>query len=267
MRNILKLMIVTSLIFAVAFSGCLGGDTANNTTTETGFEKEIKLSENNTVLTLIFNENPTTGYGWALTESQTGVLNKRSDTYDVLSDASGASATPGTPGIHTWIYTGETPGTVTLNYIYSRSFEEGSTIENLTYIVKVKEDKSIEIISSSTLGHDGAYAKDVMLEDENETLKFVFTENISAGYSWKNSIKPTDVLEKTFDGSLPAVGDLPKAPAIHTWKYEGVKAGTATVTFNCSAPDGNPSEKAIYTVSVDRNNKMKILSIHYDTLE
>jgi len=97
LRNILKLMIVTSLIFAVAFSGCLGGDTANNTTTETGFEKEIKLSENNTVLTLIFNENPTTGYGWALTESQTGVLNKRSDTYDVLSDASGASAAPALP--------------------------------------------------------------------------------------------------------------------------------------------------------------------------
>jgi len=266
LKNIVKLMILAGLVFAVAFSGCLGdNDSADNNTTPPGFEKEIKLSENNTVLTFIFDTNPTTGYDWTLTESQSGILNKTIDSYAV-SDRTDTPA-PGTPGIHTWTYKGETPGTVTLNFIYSRSFEEGSTIENLTYVVEVKENKSIEIISSETVGDNGSYAKDVMLENESETLKFVFTENISAGYSWENNIKPTDILQKTFDGSLPAIDDLPKAPAIHTWKYVGLKAGTATITFDCSAPDGNLSERAVYIVNVDKNNKITILDIFYDTFE
>ena len=263
MKNTTKLMGLTCLFFAVVLSGCLnGGDSAN---AAVGFEKEIKLSENNTILTFSFDANPTTGYDWTLTENQTGILNKTIDNY-TISNASDTPA-PGTPGIHTWAYTGETPGTVELNFIYSRSFEEDSTIDNLTYVVEVKEDKSIEILSSSTVGDNGAYAKGVMLENESATLKFVFTENISAGYSWENSVKPTNVLNKTFDGSLPAVDDFPRAPAIHTWKYLGSKAGTATVTFNCSAPSGNLSERAVYIVSVDKNNKITILSILYDTFE
>ena len=260
MKNMAKLLVLAGLVFAVAFSGCLdNNNSADNTVIAHGFEKEVKLSEKNTVLTLRFEANPTTGYDWTLTESQTGILNKSIDSYTASSDL------PGSPGIHTWTYKGETPGTVTLNFIYSRSFEEGSTIENLTYVLEVKENKSIEIISSSTVGDNGSYAKAVMLENESETLKFVFTENISAGYSWENSIKPTDVLQKTFDGSLPAVDDFSGAPAIHTWEYSGLKAGTSTVTFNCSAPDGNLSERAVYTVSVDKNNKITILDIFYDT--
>ena len=261
MKNMAKLLVLAGLVFAVAFSGCLNSsDSADNTTTAHGFEKGVKLSKNNTVLTLKFEENPTTGYDWTLTESQTGILNKSIDNYTVSSDL------PGSPGIHTWAYEGETPGTVTLNYIYSRSFEEDSTIENLTYVVEVKENKSIGIISSSTVGDNGSYAKAVMLENESKTLKFVFTENISAGYSWENSILPTDSLKKTFDGSLPAVDDLAGAPAIHTWEYAGLKAGTSTVIFDCRAPDGNLSERAVYTVSVDKNNKITILDILYDTL-
>ena len=269
MKNMTKLLVLAGLILAVAFSGCLGGDDPadNNTTAATGFAKDVKLSENNTVLTFTFSANPTTGYDWTLTENITGILNKTVDNYTASSDAPGAS------GVHTWAFTGEKAGIVTLNFIYARSFEDGSTIENLTYVIEVKEDKSIEIIASSTADGTGTFPKAVTLENENAVLKLVFTENPTTGYSWATDVSPANVLNKTLDNSSSAAAESDEpttgAPSIHTWEYAGLKAGMAALTFdyNRSFEENSTTEKAIYTVIVDENNKIKITGILYDTLE
>ena len=142
LKNMTKLLILTGLIFVVALSGCLGGDDKTGNNTKESSAREAILSENDTILTFNFDENPSIGYEWTVTESQTGILNKTIDSYTSSSDSLGSS------GIHTWVYNGETPGTVTLNYICI--YRSDRTIENLTYVVEVKEDKSIEIISQSS---------------------------------------------------------------------------------------------------------------------
>ena len=136
MKNKTKLLALACLLFAVILSGCLGGNDPVNSNTNGSVKKEMALSENNMVLTFDFEENSANGKDWTLTESQSGILKKTTD-----SSASGS---------HTWSFQGETPGTVSLNFRYHQVSEKGESTESISYVVKVNNDKSIEIISMAS---------------------------------------------------------------------------------------------------------------------
>ena len=106
-------------------------------------DENVTLSDDNMLLTFSFYSNPTTGYGWTVTEDPEGILTQLSDEY--IPDEVDPEIV-GSGGIHTWTYEGNAPGEVTLNFVYARSFEEDSTIEDLTYTIIVNDDYSLEIL-------------------------------------------------------------------------------------------------------------------------
>ena len=79
---------------------------------------------------LRLEENPSTGYAWNLTVTE-GLIQDSED----FEPASGDGGLVGAPGVHTWTFHGETPGTYMIEGIYARPWEEPTGAEerfNLT---------------------------------------------------------------------------------------------------------------------------------------
>ena len=272
MKNLSKLLILVGLILAVALSGCLGGNNGagNNTpdtdTPDTGagasnFSKNVTLSDNNTVLNFEFTTNPSTGYGWTLTANQTGLLN------EVANDIT-TPGLPGAPGVQIWSFEGNQAGLVSLNFIYARSFEDNSTVEDLTYVIEVKDDMSMIIFSVSSPYVDILRSKETTLENNSTALKLVFGSNPTTGYDWTVSVTPAGVLNMTKDDFNAPTTGLVGASGTHIFEFEGLKAGSANVTLNYlrSFEAGSTIENAVYGIKVNENKTLEIVSISYDTL-
>jgi len=273
LKNILKLLILTGLILVVALSGCLGGDDGNdgndgddgadNNTPDSAsnFSKNVTLSDNNSVLNFEFTTNPSTGYGWTLTANQTGLLN------EVASDVT-TSRMPGAPGVQIWSFEGNQAGVVALNFIYERSFEENSTVENLTYVIEVKDDMSMIILSVSSPYVDILRSKETTLENNSTALKLVFGSNPTTGYDWTVSVVPAGVLNMTKDDFNAPTTGLVGASGTHIFEFEGLKAGSANVTLSYlrTFEADSTIENAVYGITVNENKTLEIVSISYDTL-
>lgn len=76
-----------------------------------------------THLKVVLEENPTTGYTWALDEYDNKVLRLDNDSYETT----GKEGTLGAGGIHTYNFTGLKEGDVTLIFRYYRSWESKDT--------------------------------------------------------------------------------------------------------------------------------------------
>ena len=175
----------------------------------------------------------------------------------------------GAPGTHTWIFAGNASGVVELNFVYSRSFENNTTVENLTYVIDVKDDKSMEILSvSSPEGNLLPLYKTTTVENNSSVLKMVSQENPTTGYAWNVTLTPTDVLNKTRDFYDAPTTEAAGAPGAHTWEFDGLKAGTANVTLSYlrSFEADKPIENAVYNINVYENKTLEIVGISFDTL-
>ena len=284
LKKMIKLMILAGLIFVVALSGCLGnGDnstaisssnstdnstnnstdnsTVNNTTASSGFLKKAVLSENNTVLTFTFASNPDTGYNWTVEADNASILNKVSENFSPSPEASDA------PGVQTWVFKGQTSGIVYLNFIYSNASEEGTEIEDLLYVISVNEDKSLEIYYTGSFANTQFYKG--VFWDDNGDFTIELEENPTAGYSWHISIAPADALNKTKDYTNATTPDLTtdNAFSIHTWVYEGLKAGTVKMTFDYRSSEENSTfETAVYDLRISEDSMIDIIGVSYNTM-
>ncbi len=260
-------MILVGLVLAVAFSGCLGSDdggneTDNNTTVEpTHFYKNVTLAENDTVIKFEFTTNPSTGYGWDMTANKTGVLNETVNNV-------ATPDMPGAPGIHTFSYKAQAPGTVALNFKYERSFENNTTVEDLTYVVQVYQNNTVEILSVSTpTGNLLPIAKNVTLEKNNTAVKMMFTENPTTGYSWNISMTPSDILNMTTDHLDTPVNNT-GASGVHTWEFASLKAGNVSLVFdhNRSFENNSTTETATFNLKTNSDNTIEIRGVSFDTV-
>jgi predicted secreted protein len=251
-------MILIGLVLAVAFSGCLGGGT-NETDNTSHFYKNVTLTENDTVVKFEFTTNPSTGYGWEVTANNTSILN------ETVNDITTASTNmTGAPGIHTFSYEAQSPGTVALNFRYERSFENNSTLEDLTFVIQVNADNTIEILSVTTpVGGYLPLSKNVTLVESSAAIKMVFAENPTTGYRWNVSMTPTDVLNMTIDRSEDTATGMPGAPSIHTWQFGSLKEGNVSLVFdhNRAFENGSTTETAVFELRTNADSTIEIRSI------
>lgn len=264
-------MILVGLVLAVAFSGCLGGDdgnnstngTDNNTTVEpTHFYKNVTLAENDTVVKFDFTTNPSTGYAWEMTANKTGILNETVNN-------TATPDMPGASGIHTFSYKAQAPGTVALNFKYERSFENNTTVEDLTYVIQVYQNNTVEILSVSTpTGNLLPIAKNVTLEKNDTAVKMMFTENPTTGYSWNITATPSDVLNMTTDHLDTPVSNATGTPGVHTWEFASLKAGNVSLVFdhNRSFENNSTTEVAVFDLKTNSDNTIEIRGIGFDTV-
>lgn len=272
MKNITKLLILAGLVLAVAFSGCLGNNdngnetdngTDNNTTVQAShFYKNATIADNDTTVRFDMTTNPSTGYGWTVTANASGILNETVNNI----------ATPdmvGAAGTHTFIFAAETPGTVSLNFKYERSFEDNTTVEDLTYVIQVSQNKTVKILSvSSPDGGILPLAKNITLENNSTAVKMVFEENPATGYGWSVTETPSNVLNMTVSYFDTPTTDAAGASGIHTWEFAALKDGNVTLTFdyNRSFEENSTIETVTYALKTNTDETIDIHSIILDTL-
>lgn len=261
MKNLIKLFVIIGLVLAVAFSGCLDDDEngdENITINADGFYRNMTLSDDNKSINFEFTTNPSTGYGWTVSGAS-GIFNESENT--VL--------TPnrvGAPGLHILKYDALKSGTATLNFVYERSFEEGTTLENLTYVFSVAPDNTIEVVSISS-NNEVLYFQNLTTDDKNKTAQMILKGNPSTGYTWDVSA-PGKILKTVKEGLLladdsdaddPIVG----APGFFVWEFAGLQKGNETLTFDYQRNFEKDStlEKGVYTFSVDDDQAVLIRSV------
>ncbi|MCL2550067.1 MAG: protease inhibitor I42 family protein [Methanimicrococcus sp.] len=284
MKNSIKLLIFFGLILAVALSGCLGGDSgAGGNTTDDGnaedtgashFYKNVTLSDDNMVLNFEFTTTPSTGYGWTVrqiwtvaesrvvAESRTGILNE-------VATGTTTPNLPGASGVQIWSFEGNQAGVVMLNFIYSGGFEDDTAVENLTYVIEVRDDKSMVIRSvSSPKENLLPLHKDTTFENNGAVLKMAFGSNPTTGYDWTVSAAPAGVLNMTKNDFNASETGLAGASGTRAFEFEGLKAGSANITFRYlrTFEAGSTVETAVYGVNVFENKTIEIVSVSYDTL-
>ncbi|MCR3955228.1 MAG: protease inhibitor I42 family protein [Gudongella sp.] len=94
------------------------------------------------MLTVMLQENPTTGYGWVVEFEEGDILKIESDEFVPFAVAPDVV---GSGGERTWEFTPEEPGTEEINFIYYRSWEsKDMAIDTRTLTVVV--DENFEIV-------------------------------------------------------------------------------------------------------------------------
>jgi len=117
------LMLVIGMTAGCAAKASVYGKDDKNITVKAGESFVIQL-----------DENPTTGYQWAVTISDESIVKLDKDDYQQQSAESGVV---GAGGTRILTFKGLKQGTATVTLSYERSFEENSSVETLKYQVTV----------------------------------------------------------------------------------------------------------------------------------
>lgn len=132
-RTPLYLMLIIPLMIV---SGCSNKVTLPKEVTTDGDHLEI-----------ILEENPTTGYSWALDAYDTDVLKLEKDAYTASSTSESAV---GSGGTHSFDFIGQKEGKTTLIFRYYRSWENKDTaLEVKEYVVSVEEGGKIRSVEEN----------------------------------------------------------------------------------------------------------------------
>ena len=179
-----KLLILTGLIFVVALSGCLGGDTGtDNNATEEGSDAASQMpGKDSTNDTTIATNDGSSGSSNSNNNNNPSSPDEASSARDaILSESDKVltfklGATTGqdwkltenksgilsktsdsyASGVHTWSFKGETPGLVTLDFEYSQASAGSNVSESRSYSIEVNDDKSMTIHSSGSSGSNAS---------------------------------------------------------------------------------------------------------------
>jgi inhibitor of cysteine peptidase len=99
-------------------------------------DTNITVSEGD-AFTIQLEENPTTGYGWAVSISDDSVIKLTDDQY--TTDRKNKNV-EGAGGVHGYEFEALAKGTAQITFVYERSFEENSAIETVVYNITVTQN-------------------------------------------------------------------------------------------------------------------------------
>ena len=95
----------------------------------------------NTLTTIVLDENPTTGYTWAVSIDNLAVVRQFSDSYTPKQAPSGIV---GTGGTHSYIFQAVSPGTAVITFELGQQWNGGQKgVETKKYTVTVNQDGTI----------------------------------------------------------------------------------------------------------------------------
>ncbi len=168
-------------------------------------------------VTIILEENPSTGYEWQYTAYGDGFLNEVSSHYEQDRHVPGVV---GAGGKRTWVFECAVPGNVVLEYIYVRAWEEGAMPERVVmYAIRISEDLSAVIRGRA--------------ETAADYLSVELAENPTTGYVWISSLSPEGFLVPASDAYIPdeAAENIVGAGGRHVWEYFADAQGEAELRF------------------------------------
>ena len=177
-----------------------------------------------TDITLVFSENPTTGYEWTFASSDEAILTIADNGY---ASAAVPTAAEGVGGTHSWTLSGKAEGDATATFTLGQNWEGGEVTTKLVYDIHVDKDK--KLTSTLTEGIPELYMPD--------RAAFLLAENPTTGFQWAYKLSADGILTfvsdeydpfgDTNDGTGTAVG----SGGGHLWIFKTTAPGDVTVTF------------------------------------
>ena len=178
----------------------------------------VQAETADSTVSVILQENPTTGYGWNYVASPEGILREVSSEF--VQDA-GTEGLMGAGGKRTWMFEGAAAGGTVLHFAYARPFEEGVAPARLVSFVYMV-DEGLNVIQWGSVEASGGY------------VFISLTENPTTGYQWVVEPSVEGVLIQESDEYLQdgAQEGLVGAGGTHTWRYAAATAGEVTLHFS-----------------------------------
>lgn len=198
-------------------------------------------------LTIVLDENPTTGYGWSYTPSAEGMLREVSSEYAQDPDSAGLM---GAGGKRTWVFEGLMPGDVTLQFQYARPFEEGvDPVRSVSYFLRIGED-----LQPSLRGQ---------VEASGIFAFISLAENPTTGYQWAIELSAEGIMDQDGDEYTPDTvpEGMTGAGGMHTWRFGTLAPGEVTLRFSLQRSWEAGAEDALsLTFAVDGNLNAALVS-------
>ncbi|WNY23513.1 hypothetical protein MmiHf6_08210 [Methanimicrococcus hongohii] len=256
------------LILEIGTSGCLLND--SNSFEPDNFTKTATISENNTTLTMLFDEDFNSDFRWELTMETEDVLKIAADEKIPTDKASQGI------GKHQWIFEGNEKGITVLKFEYIRSGNR-YTPEIYTYMIKNTEGE-LEILSFTSLSGNRTdnrpYTEGISVSEDKTllTLDGQCVSSTGAGNNhWYLEKSQTDMLEIINQTSNHYETD--PGYGWHSWEMKGQNSGDITLTMNYVNENlGNwigigLISEIVCDVYINENNKISIRKISYNSVK
>lgn len=191
-------------------------------------------------MTVVLDENPTTGYAWRYMANAEGILNEVSNNYEQDADIEGKA---GTGGKRIWVFEGIAPGDVLLYFAYSRPFEETAAPKRkVAFAISVNEALLVTLRGKA--------------EINGSQVLVTLPENPTTGYARVVNPDPYNILTVLGDTYLP--DDVPQgvvgAGGMRTWQFNAVAPGEVILRFTHERSWETESIDSIsFAFSIDEN--------------
>jgi len=272
--KIIRILFLFLIVLCVAFSGCISNDdnSAKNTFEPDNFLKSAYLSEDNTTLTMVFDEDFDSNFHWEMTlESDTvlKILTNEKMSSDNVSQKMGK---------HEWTFEGNTTGATELIFEYINP-SKNYTPERHMYSV-TNENGNLKILSVNSFSGNKSqgwvpYSEWININENNTLLRFGGHGVMSSGGGkgeWELKQSQNDILHIINSSSLYNTTDPGYGGCL--WEVEGQNSGNVILTLNYVYLDSDyvvNSEVGIVTEIIyeirNENGKLSILSASHNSIK
>ena len=259
------------LILCVIVAGCISnnGNSEENAFVPDNFLKLTVLSENNTTLTMVFDEDLTSGFHWKLTMGPDDVLKIIAD------EKMPADDLPQEIEKHKWMFEGNKTGTTELKFEYINQLKN-DTPERYAYTIR-NTNGNLEILSFSSFSGNrtrhNPYAENAPYSEkigftENNTILFFSGQSMSSSgggandWELEHNLNYILIVNKTETHNLTDPSD-----GRYWWEIEGKKAGNTTLSFNYVNSELGLISEIVCEIQINENKEMAILNISYNSIK
>ena len=263
MKKVIGFLFLFFLILCVVASGCISN---NNNSTKNAFEpdnflKMASLSEDNTTLTMIFDEDFDSDFRWELTIESDNVLKNSADEKILAEESSQI-------GKHRWVFEGNTTGIAELKFEYINPLTN-DTPERYAYTIKNTNGR-LEIVSISSFSGNRSigdpYTEGIWFE--NDTILTLVGQCVSSSGGgsnhWELEQSRNDILN-TINATY--LHNTTMGDGAHWWKFEGQESGNVTLTLNYENSEIGLISEIVYEIHVNENKEISILSMNYNSIK
>ena len=168
-------------------------------------------------VSVVLEENPSTGYGWTYTMSPDG--NVREVSSDYVQDP-GTENIMGAWGKRTWVFEATAQGDTLLHFTYARPTEAGVPPAREIFFL-FRADQMLNFMQRGNVEASGSY------------VFISLSENPTTGYQWQVAPSAEGILNQEGDEFVPAgtLDGMVGAGGTHVWRFAAAAAGEVTLNF------------------------------------
>lgn len=191
-------------------------------------------------VSIVLDENPTTGYEWSYAANPEGILKEVSGEY---TQNAGTENMMGAGGKHSWTFESVAEGGTVLHFTYARPFEQGvAPARAVSFVCRV--DEGLNAFQLGNAEASGGYA-------------FIsLSENPTTGYRWVIEPSAPDVLSQESDEYMTneSPEGLVGAGGTHAWRFAAAAPGEVTLSFLLERSfESGVADELHFTFAVDND--------------